>query len=103
MNKTDQIPSGTNIQGVAYTGEAAEAMYINIYTVLCRQLTCDKTNLHAIGNKVQVEASEATADLSGELPDESCIHLQWQLPPEVKLRAEGLGLEGGLKRRNGQL
>ena len=105
MNKTDQIPSGTNIQGVAYIGEAAEAMciYIYIYTVLCRQLTCDKTDLHAVGNKVQVEASEATADLSGELPDESCVHLQRQLPPEVKLRAEGLGLEGGLKRRNGQL
>ena len=45
----------------------------------------------------------AAADLGGQLPDESCIHLQWQLPPEVELRAEGLGLEGGLKRRNGQV
>lgn len=52
---------------------------------------------------IQSKASGAAADLGGQLPDESCVHLQRQLPPEVELRAERLGLEGGLKRRNGQL
>lgn len=51
----------------------------------------------------QSKAAEAAADLGREFPDESCIHLQRQLPAEVKLRAEGLSLKGGLKRRNGQL
>lgn len=52
---------------------------------------------------MQCKAGGAASDLGRQLPDESCVHLQGQLPPEVEFRAEGLGLEGGQKWRNGQL
>ena len=38
--------------------------------------------------------------LRGQLPDHAGVNLQRQLTPEVELRAEGLGLEGGLQGRH---
>ena len=66
------------------------------------RMRCAKCS-RAEQNRAEQSKADAAADLGRQFPDESCIHLQWQLPAEVELRAEGLSLKGGLKRRNRQL